>query len=523
MNTLIYPTTLFLKKIFLFLLRYNGVKRKFLLFFLLFSSWLSAQREYKTFYHPNGKKSSEGYWVNNQPDGLWKTYAENGTLISVGNRKSGQLDSTWKFFDAKGRLERTIDFKEGKKNGWQQEYDSLGVLRESIPFIQNLKQGIKKMYYPDGKIHWLIPFNENKEDGKAKEYASDGRWIGITKYSMGFITGVDRFNKLDMNGQREGIWRDFYPETEAVLKDGIWSAGKKNGLFQYYDRKGIVIRTETYENDILVTDNGEAGNLTFKEEVQQDGSIVRGGYSGNERQGVFHVERPNGERIINQVYQMGKKVAEGMLDSEGMRQGQWKEYFLSGGLKAEGEYQDNLRVGTWKYYNAYGEVEQTGKYWKGIPHDEWIWYYPNKKLHRKEHYDKGRLEGEYVELDTAGTVILEGNYEDDNKVGLWKYQLYDHLEIGEYQDGEKNGIWKWYYFNTDEPAFEGEFVAGIPRGKHKMWYANGKLMEKGEYEGGLKSGDWMYYNEMGELKIVLTYEAGVVTFIDGVRALPKGM
>lgn len=75
---------------------------------------------------------------------------------------------------------------------------------------------------------------------------------------------------------------------------------------------------------------------------------------------------------------MGKKVAEGMLDSEGMRQGQWKEYFLSGDLKAEGEYQDNLRVGAWKYYNAYGEVEQTGKYWKGLPHDEWIWYYPSK-------------------------------------------------------------------------------------------------------------------------------------------------
>jgi hypothetical protein len=48
-------------------------------------------------------------------------------------------------------------------------------------------------------------------------------------------------------------------------------------------------------------------------------------------------------------------------------------------------------------------------------------------------------------------------------------------------------------------------------------------MEKGEYEGGLKTGDWIYYTENGEVKITLTYELGVVTFIDGVRALPKGM
>jgi antitoxin component YwqK of YwqJK toxin-antitoxin module len=522
MNSFIYMTTLFFKKNFLFLYKDNGVKSFLLLFFFLPLS-LFAQKEYKTFYHTNGKISSEGYWVNNQPDGLWKTYSEKGILISIGNRKLGQLDSTWKFFDEKGRLERTIDFKEGKKNGWQQEFDSTGTLLEMVPYIQNLKEGVKKTFYSNGKVHWLIPFSANKEEGKAKEYADDGRWIGVTKYSLGFVAGVERFNKLDKNGLREGLWKEFYPESESILKDGIWSAGKKNGLFQYYDRKGIVNRTETYENDILVTDNGEAGNLKFKEEELPDGTILRGGYAGNEKQGVFHVERKSGERIINQVYQQGIKVAEGLLDDEGMRQGIWKEYYLTGELKAEGEYHENLRVGDWKYYNGYGNIEQTGKYWKGLPHDEWVWYYPNKKMHRREHYDKGNLEGSYVEWDSSGVVILEGNYENDNKVGQWKYQLNDHLEIGEYQDGEKNGVWKWYYNNENEPAFEGEFIGGVPRGKHKMWYQNGKLMEKGEYEGGLKSGDWLYYNELGELRITLTYEAGVVTFIDGVRALPKGM
>jgi antitoxin component YwqK of YwqJK toxin-antitoxin module len=211
MNSYIYNTTLLFKKIFLFLYKYNGVKTFCFFSFLNVPILFFGQKEYKTFYHANGKVSSEGFWVNNQPDGIWKTYSEKGVLISVGNRRNGQLDSTWKFFDQKGRLERTIDFKEGKKNGVQSEYDSLGFLIETVDYRQNLKSGFKRTYYPDGKLHWLVPFLENKEDGKAKEYAPDGRWIGVTKYTMGFIAGVERFNKLDVNGQREGLWRDFYP------------------------------------------------------------------------------------------------------------------------------------------------------------------------------------------------------------------------------------------------------------------------------------------------------------------------
>jgi antitoxin component YwqK of YwqJK toxin-antitoxin module len=442
--------------------------------------------------------SSEGWFVNGQPDGFWKTYSESGILISSGKRSNGVIDSTWKFFDAKGRIEKEINYAGGKKNGMESIYDSLGIKLESTTYLNNQKEGIKTLYYSNGKIHWVIPFVANKEEGKAKEYSSEGMLMGITKYTLGFISSVERFNRYNRNGEKEGIWKEFFPESELVFREGNYSSGKRNGLFQYYDKKGIVIRTETYENDVLVTDDGGAGNLTFKVDTVSEGVIARGGYAGNQRQGVFHVEHVSGEKIINQVYQMGKKVAEGKLDNEGMRQGIWKEYFLSGELKAEGEYKDNQRVGEWKYFD-------------------------NREVHRRESFSRGKLDGEYTEWDTAGTVILQGNYSDGLKVGIWKYQLNDHLEEGEYLDGEKNGVWKWYYFNTDQPAFEGEFNLGIPRGKHRMWYPNGNLMEKGDYEGGLREGDWIYYNELGEQRLVVTYQAGEMVKVDGVKVLPKGM
>lgn len=503
----------------------SGEKIKSLFFFLSLcfaTQFVFAQKEYKTFFHANGRISSEGYWLNNQPEGFWKTYNEKGVLIASGNRKSGQLDSTWKFFDDKGRIQREIQYANGKKNGWEVEYDTLGQKVWAMQYLANIKQGKREEYYSSGKLHWSIPFEGNKENGKAKEFAEDGTLIGITKYTLGFVNSVERFNRYNKSGQREGLWKEFFPESDFILKDGIWSNGKKNGLFQFYDKKGIVIRTELYENDVLITDDGGKGNLTFKVDTLSDGLIARGGYSGNKKQGIFHVERSTGERVTNQVFQQGVKVAEGLLDADGMRQGIWTEFFFTGEIKAKGEYQDNERVGAWLYFDKQGNTELQGNYWKGKPDGEWLWYYEPNKLHRREHFSRGKLEGEYIEWDTAGIVIVEGAYSDDVKNGLWKYQMNDHLEIGEYVDGEKNGPWKWFYFNTDEPAFEGEFNLGTPVGKHRLWYQNGLLMEKGQYEGGLREGDWTYYSETGVLKMTVTYKQGDIFKIDGVKLLPKG-
>ena len=527
MNSSIYPKSLFLKKKYFIDLDYSCVKMIFkffvLLIFLFPAHHVLGQKEYKKFYHTNGVLSSEGWFVNGQPDGFWKTYNEKGILISSGKRSNGVIDSTWKFFDKAGRIEKEINYALGKKSGLEILFDSTGMKLESTHYLNNQREGLKTLYYRSGKMHWLIPFVANKEEGKAKECADDGTLIGITKYTLGFVSSVERFNRYNRNGEKEGIWKEFFPESELVFREGNFSSGKRNGLFQYYDKKGIVIRTEMYDNDVLVTDDGGQGNLIFKVDTVSSGVIARGGYSGNVKQGVFHVERTSGEKITNQVYQMGKMVAEGNLDNDGMRQGIWKEYFLSGELKAQGEYKDNERVGEWKYFDLEGRTELIGKYWKGIPDGEWTWFYDPNNIHRKESFSRGKLDGEYTEWDTAGVVILQGTYSDGLKVGPWKYQLNDHLEIGEYLDGEKNGLWKWYYFNTDQPAFEGEFNLGIPRGKHRMWFPNGHLMEKGDYESGLREGDWIYYNEIGEQRLVVTYKAGEITKVDGVKILPKGM
>jgi antitoxin component YwqK of YwqJK toxin-antitoxin module len=497
--------------------------KKSVLLFVFFSCihfCFGQKVEYKKFFHSNGKVSSEGYWINERPTGYWRTYSEQGILVSEGNRKQGELDSTWKFYDSKGRLERKVSFLHDKRNGLEVEFDSLGIKVLETNYELGVRQGKQIEYYSNGSVHWQRNYDQNNLEGKAREYNEIGILITVIKYSKGFIQGAERFNRVNGRGEKEGPWKEFFPGTELVFSEGNFSSGKKNGLFQYFDKKGIVIRTETYENDVLVTDNGQAGNLVVKEEKRDSITIIKGGYLPNgKKQGVFYVEQ-RGEEEKNEIYQEDIKIAEGKLDSGGIKQGQWIEYYLDGSKKGEGIYKDGQKEGKWTYYTLKGTIEQTGTFKKGIPEGEWLWYYTNGFLRRREEFSRGNLNGEYIEKDSSGNEIIKGNYSEGVLEGNWRYELNDHIEEGSYVGGEKNGIWRWFYFQ-DELAFEGEFNMGVPVGRHKLWYQNGQLKERGLYESGVKEGDWQYYDEIGTLKMTINFKSGEMYKVDGVRVLPK--
>ena len=78
----------------------------------------SSSQELTRYYYPDGTVSSEGYLVNGQPDGYWKSYYPNGTLKSVGKRTNFQLDSVWCFFDEQGNLQKEISYLDNHKNGF---------------------------------------------------------------------------------------------------------------------------------------------------------------------------------------------------------------------------------------------------------------------------------------------------------------------------------------------------------------------------------------------------------------------
>jgi antitoxin component YwqK of YwqJK toxin-antitoxin module len=211
------------------------------------------------------------------------------------------------------------------------------------------------------------------------------------------------------------------------------------------------------------------------------------------KEGVFKSFDYTGVLTESKIYRDGELYMEGLYDEYGKENGPWKEYHPGGILKGEGEYKNGVKTGEWKYYYPSGKQDQIGKYdTKGRPIGKWLWYHPNGNVLREEVYAKGKREGVLTEYDENGKLITQGEFIEGMKNGKCIYQLNDYREEGEYKDDLRVGDWKHYYANNNQLKFSGNYVDGLPNGKHKYYYENGKTRAEGKYIMGVKDGEWIY-------------------------------
>lgn len=141
-----------------------------------------------TMYHENGRKASEGAYIDQQKDGEWRYYSDRDTLIKVEN------------------------YKEGNRNGLWQTYSTSGVLLEESNYLNNKRNGISKSYYLNGQVQLEANYVGGKTNGKSTSYYPNGN--------------------ISMTGDYHNGWRD-----------GEWHA---------YDVNGKIRSTTVYKNQRLV-------------------------------------------------------------------------------------------------------------------------------------------------------------------------------------------------------------------------------------------------------------------------------
>lgn len=474
---------------------------------------------YNKFYYENGKISSEGPMRDGKPDGYWKTYYQNGKIKSEGNRKNFQLDSTWKFYSEQGKLTFEYTYKDGKKTGPLRTYNSAGHLTVEETYVSNMKQGPAKEFYESGKLQKITPFIEGREEGTGYEYDTAGTIITITQYKAGFIKNTERINRTDINGLKQGVWKDFWPNGK-VKNEGRYVNGVKDGYFKEYNEFGNLVNVTKWSMGQLVKNPPELAKIETKTTYYPNGKVkVVGNYKDGIPEGVFRMYDTTGVITGAEVYQEGILVGEGIYDAKGLQQGHWKEYYAeTGELKGEGDYKDGVRVGDWKFYYSNKQIDQVGKYdQKGRPVGTWKWYYESGQLLREEVYSEGLRNGVMTEYDENGNIITQGEYIDGQKEGHWFFQMDDYREEGDYVAGERNGVWKHTYTPSGKQRFEGSFVNGVPDGKQTWWHENGRIWQEGRYVYGRKEGDWKYFDEDGIITLTITYKDDVEIKFDGAR------
>lgn len=247
---------------------------------------------YQVFRYPNGAISSEGVLKNGKPEGFWKSYYVTGIKKSEGKYSNFQLDSVWVFFDQAGDTLEKINYLFGKRNGYSFKYgkdpaEGLFVQSREL-YAGDRKEGLAYFYYPDGKIQQTLAYNEGKKEGLSKEFDRDGKVITIFEYNNDYLISRERINRIDANGLRQGVWKDFYPggsvKTEKNFRDDLL-----HGYFKEYDIRGVLVMTMLYDSGSIV-----------KSEVEDQSDIeIENRYDENNRlvySGPFRNKVPVGDR-----------------------------------------------------------------------------------------------------------------------------------------------------------------------------------------------------------------------------------
>jgi antitoxin component YwqK of YwqJK toxin-antitoxin module len=162
------------------------------------------------------------------------------TNPSVGTTTKGKKQGERKTYYTNGQIAKIENYLNDTLNGQFVYFDEKGKIKGKLFYRMGLKVDSSQMYFPNGKVNleeWKD--SSGKIQGLFKVYHVNGQLsqIGYMKDSYLDDTCKTYFD----NGQLKTL--EFYKDR------------KKEGAWQYFSKQGTIIRTEVYNNDILISSN----------------------------------------------------------------------------------------------------------------------------------------------------------------------------------------------------------------------------------------------------------------------------
>lgn len=174
-------------------------------------------------------------------------------------------------------------------------------------------------------------------------------------------------NKTNAQGQREGVWVGYYPQTNNLRYEGTFKNGKETGTFKFY------------------ADEPQK-KLVASKEFKADGTVYTVFYNGN------------------------KKMSEGnYIDKK--KEGIWKIYHFDGQtVMAEESYKNDKLHGIRKAFYASGNISEEVEYKNGIEDGITNQYAENGVKIKETQYKNGSLDGKLIIRDVEGNITDEAKY-----------------------------------------------------------------------------------------------------------------
>ncbi|WP_339838078.1 hypothetical protein [uncultured Flavobacterium sp.] len=189
----------------------------------------------------------------------------------------------------------------------------------------------------------------------------------------------ESINQLDSKGERHGLWKGKYEESNRPRYEGVFEHGKEKGVFKYFDdtKLGKVIATRDFSKE-----NGSCYVTMFdrKDNIVSEGLLINKEYEGEWK--IYHKE--------SKVIMTSENYKKGKLN------GVKKIFYDDGSLAEIINFSDGERDGNYKKYGV------------------------NEKILEDLNYKNDQLHGEATFFDGLGNISIQGQYKEGLKVGVWK-------------------------------------------------------------------------------------------------------
>jgi uncharacterized protein len=317
----------------------------------------------------------------------------------------------------------------------------------------------------------------------------------------------------------------FFDEKGDTLEKINYILGKKNGYYYKYDVANVINkgnRNIIRSKELYINDKKEG--LAY---FYHDNGIIREiiNYKGGKKNGSGKEFNEAGDIIT--LYEffndyMIEKNNVNRKDSNGVKQGNWVEYFDNGKVKSEKNYRNDTINGYSKEFNEKGDLVVSLLYVNGnlkqienkdsFSLEERNEFYENGKVKRQGFYRKDTPVGIHKFYDENGNIIRADIFndkgiivstglltEDGKKEGLWNnfYEDGRVKSVGNFKNNRQVGEWKFLFKNGGQEQ-KGSFKNGQFDGEWKWFYGNNKTLRIEEFENGKRNGKFIEFNELGD-------------------------
>jgi len=483
----------------------------------------------------------KGCLKNGTQTGVWEVWNTEekpylNFLIAKGN---DQLNGPALAFFPTGEVAATMMHKDEKLVGLKTSYWKNGTVRETAIYRDagdGKREGPTFGYAPHGGLTLEGAYLDDVLDGPYSEWSGGCVKVKQGQYIKGEEDGV-WYTWTDKGvlesegawklGQKVGIWKFHDPESAALVQQGEYVDGLREGLWTESFANAREWRKVEYEADKRLAPGPLDCELTEGQQWTVDyAERAEGCYAGT---------APFGQRVGQWIsyYETAEKRREETFDKNGVLEGPYTEYHKNGKVLVIGEFRGGIPngdflwwdengkefgrasisngSGEWRAFYPDGKPRETGVYKEGRKNGEWTTWFPNGNKDRLETFANGVENGPMMNWYDTGGVKAEGEFAAGNRAGIWT-AYYSNGRIvwrGAYDaEGNRTDVWESFFWEGGLKS-KGPMLRDAEDGLWSFYYETGEMSSEGSMVAGKREGPWRFYWKNGDIWREVTYASGV--------------